>query len=131
MDRCPTCDRPLRVGEWPFCPHGFGTTSVIGDECDFVSHNGETQPVRFRSKQEHRRWLKQHGYRIKDDHVGQQGSDKSPFSSRSAAITQKTLDDARIMLERGARTTTDDVPRGPGITSFDGLTRYLKDQRHV
>ncbi len=126
---CETCGHALQLGEWPFCPHGFGSTSVIGDDCDFISHNGERHPVRFRSKQEHRRWLKQHGYRINDAHIGQQGSDKSPFTASAVVISQKTLDDAKAMLERGSRGGAEER-RAPGITSFDGLTRYLQEHRH-
>jgi hypothetical protein len=40
---------------------------VVGDETDFVSHHGEKFPVRFRSKADHRRWLKSKGLRVQDD----------------------------------------------------------------
>ena len=58
------------------CPECGSTTerawltrppSVVGDETDFVSHNGERHPVRFRSKADHRLWLKTKGYTINDD----------------------------------------------------------------
>jgi len=44
--------------------------NVVGDEIDLVSHNGEKHPMRFRSRADHRRWLKEKGYRIKDDASG-------------------------------------------------------------
>lgn len=116
---CETCGQPLQIADWPFCPHGRGHSNIVPDECDFVSRNGEAQPVRFRSRQEHRRWLKQHGYRIYDTGTGGKSAN---------VITQKTLDDARIMLERPSRAAAD-AQRAPGITSFDGLTRYLKEHR--
>lgn len=61
---CPACGAPTeRV--WL-----TKSSNVIGDETDFVSHNGEKFPVRFRSKADHRRWLTEKGYRIQDDASG-------------------------------------------------------------
>jgi len=72
---CEDCGAPM-LRAWLTKP-----PSAIGDETDFVSHNGERHPRRFRSKQEHKRWLKEKGYTIKDEHIGQQGTDKSPHST--------------------------------------------------
>jgi hypothetical protein len=29
---CDKCGQSLEVGDWPFCPHGQGTSAVIGDD---------------------------------------------------------------------------------------------------
>jgi hypothetical protein len=119
---CPDCGAPT-VRAW------FTTANVIGDECDFVSHHGETQPVRFRSKQAHKRWLKAHGYRIKDAHVGSQGSDKSKLTASAVVLSQHTLDEAKALLERVGQAGRHEGALG--ITSFEGLTRYLGDRRRA
>jgi hypothetical protein len=72
---CDDCGEPTERA-WLTKP-----SNVIGDEIDMISHNGEKHPVRFRSKIEHRRWLKEKGWTIKDEHKGLQGSDKSPHST--------------------------------------------------
>lgn len=79
---CDKCGKDLAIGEWPFCPHGFGTNNVIGDEIDEINENVGHQPVRFTSRIEKRRYLKEHGLSEFVRHVGQQGSDKNPNTQR-------------------------------------------------
>ena len=106
---------------------------MIGDECDFVSRNGEKKPIRFRSKLEHRRWLKEHGYRIKDDHVGAQGSDKNKFTQRWAAMDPQTMKNAMELVARAAL----EPARGSGdegalgLTSNEGIVRYLEHRTRI
>ena len=93
-------------------------SNVIGDECDFVSHNGEKQPVRFRSKAEHKRWLKERGWRIKDDHVGEQGTDKSRFTSRWAGGGKQWLADAEALAQRHGASVGKDPGDEPVHVTF-------------
>lgn len=99
---------------------------VIGDECDVIQHNGTREPIRFRSKQAHRRWRAEHGYRVCDAHIGQNGTDKSKFSSSWSAVTAETLAGATAMLERGSKTS--DWEGELGITSGEGLVRYMREK---
>ena len=46
---CPKCGQELRVGDFPFCPHGYGVMRVNGDECDYIDHNLGREPIRIRS----------------------------------------------------------------------------------
>lgn len=99
--------------------------SVNADECDFIQHNGTREPIRFRSKELFRKWLKAEGYRVNDTHVGKPGSDKSPHSSSCSAVTAETLAGAKAMLERVGATRHDGEI---GITSSEGLVRYMRDK---
>jgi len=64
--------------EWPPCPTCGGPTeilwqssfpTVIDDSCDFTVEHMASEPIRFTSKQEHRRMCKQLGLRVKDRHI--------------------------------------------------------------
>jgi hypothetical protein len=81
----------VQYGERPPCPTCGGAVeilwrssfpNIIGDECDFTVEHMAAEPIRFRSKSEHRRMCKQLGLRVKDSHVGTQGSDKSPLTRK-------------------------------------------------
>ena len=59
MVRCDTCEKPLEVGEWPFCPHGFGNNLQKPME----PHTDEMiagTPVEFRTVGEKVRYMDQH-----------------------------------------------------------------------
>ena len=60
--RCDKCNQVLRLGEWPFCPHGFGANGVVDDTIigGEVNENVGPEPVTFYSKSERRRYLKEH-----------------------------------------------------------------------
>src|ERR1051326_8062241 len=53
---CDQCGRIVHTGEWPFCPHGRPTGTVIGDEIDVTIEHGlcndDGTPRRFRSRSE-------------------------------------------------------------------------------
>jgi hypothetical protein len=102
---------PVNV-EPPACPQCGAITqrawmtkppNTIPDSCDIVSRNGEKHPIRFRSRADHRLWLKQKGYRVNDD--------KSGHSSTGG---KKWLEDAETLATRnGAAAGTirdDDLP---------------------
>ena len=67
--RCDKCNQVLRLGEWPWCPHGFGANNVIGDEIDEINENVGDQPVHFTSRIEKRRYLKEKGLEEMVRHV--------------------------------------------------------------
>lgn len=86
-------DQFVKYGERPRCPECGGTTDVIWqtsfpniirDEIPggMTIHNMTATPETFYSKSEHRRRVKELGLTIRDTHVGLQGSDKSPHTTR-------------------------------------------------
>ena len=87
---CERCGTVLKVGDYPFCgpdkDHSAGSATVIGDECDvLVKHgicNEDGSPKRYTSKAEMARTAKERGYTNHVVHIGSQGSDKSPHTSR-------------------------------------------------
>ena len=91
---CPACGEPT-VRAWLTKP-----SNVIGDAIDLWSRNGEKHPVHFRSKIEHKRWLKEKGYAVKDEHIGLQGSDKSPHSTKWQGGGKEWLANAEELAKR-------------------------------
>jgi hypothetical protein len=69
---CDTCGAELRVGDYPFCPHGRGVNTVIGDDIPGgqVFENGFPEPVKFYSKSEHRRALDARGLHVVAKNAG-------------------------------------------------------------
>lgn len=96
--KCPTCKKTLKVGDWPFCPHGQTKLAVVPDEVPggFVVENGFDQPTRFYSHSEHERALAARGLEIRAKWAGP--NDK--HLTRWDAPSQKTLDDARVLVSR-------------------------------
>jgi hypothetical protein len=81
---CPDCGIPFDVGDWPFCPHGRSRLSVVGDDIPggLVIENLGPTPQTFYTKSAYRD--AQRAAHVKNEvrHVGVQGSDKSPHTSR-------------------------------------------------
>lgn len=123
---CPVCHEPTERA-WLSAP-----PNVIGDECDFTSNNGEKTPIRFRSKADHKRWLREKGYVVKDSHVGEAGSDKSKFSTRWVGGGKQWMADAEELAKRngsasGTTPTPDDhfnIEWSEGIAPADMVARY-------
>ena len=63
---------------WRSCP-SVQSDSIPGG---MVIENLSATPIRFDSKSEHRRYLKEHGFTSKVEHVGVPGTDKSPHTQR-------------------------------------------------
>lgn len=98
---CEKCGVVLAVGDFPFCPHGLGNSTVVGDECDFVQENGFAHPRRFRSKQDYARTLREKGLENAVRHVTLPGTDKSPYTSDwSRGIDPQTLANVKALMER-------------------------------
>jgi len=77
--RCPQCS-----GSPEIIFKAGSTPSVIGDDIPggMTIENISKTPLTFYSKSEYRRALKERGLMNKVEHVGSQGSDKSPHTSR-------------------------------------------------
>ena len=116
---CEKCGAELVVGSFPFCrgnqsDHGRGVSTVVGDEIDEWQVMGTKHPIHFRSRIERARWRKEHGYRVYDTHVGEQGSDKSKHTRSWATHDPVTAENVRILIERafhaGVPDEADDPP---------------------
>lgn len=108
---CDKCGVEIEIGDFPFCPHGRGYSTVVGDEMDHVQVNGTREPIRFRSKQARKRWMKANGLRECAYHIGLDGSDKSKHTRRWEAMDAQTLENARILVERAAQEPTRNEPK--------------------
>lgn len=81
METCPTCNQTLEIGDWPWCPHGQGSPTVLGDDGYIggkVLRNVAHDNITVYSRSEEQRVLKAHGVEPFVRHVGKQGSDKNP-----------------------------------------------------
>ncbi len=115
---CADCGEPTERA-WLSKP-----ANVIGDEMDHVQVNGLKTPRRFTSKIEHRRWLKSEGLRIVDD-------GKSKDAGRADTMDAQTLENARQLVSRASAGWRDPEHAPIGITSNDGIIRYLNDRRRA
>ena len=101
---------PVNVDQAIACPACGATTerawitkaaTVFPDACDFTVTNGTKVPIRFRSRLEHKRWLKEQGFAIDDHHRPLQGTDKSPYTSNwSQVYDPYTAANVKELLER-------------------------------
>lgn len=73
--------------------------------------NGLKEPRLFTSKQERARWMKEEGFRDCTRHVGQDGTDKSPHTTRWVTMDAYTLQNAKELLERAAQQPARNEPR--------------------
>jgi hypothetical protein len=112
QDRCDRCGALVTLGAWPFCPHGEGHSAVIPDDVPggFTVENGFDSPRTFYSRKAHRDALAAEGMTIRAKWAGP--NDK--YLTRWDVPSQKTLDDARILLSRGRTiVAADDEPSYP------------------
>jgi hypothetical protein len=85
---CTLCQKPIEIGDWPFCPHGKGVNSIIPDDIPGgvdIRHgicNDDGTPKRYYSKSEIAKAAKAKGYVNHVEHVPMPGSDKSPHTTR-------------------------------------------------
>lgn len=87
---CEKCGKELVIGEWPFCPHGFGANSVIADDIPGgveIRHglcNEDGSPRRYYSKSEMAKEAKKRGLVNRVEHVTNHkiGTDKNPHTTR-------------------------------------------------
>lgn len=78
-DTCEVCGRAVQVGEWPFCPHGFGANRVQGDDIPggLTLENLGPDPVTVYSHSERKRIMRERGLQEVVRHV-----EGSPHTSR-------------------------------------------------
>jgi hypothetical protein len=64
--RCDACGEPLAIGDYPFCPHGRGGQTVIGDDIPGGQwfENGFSTPQKFYSHSDHVKALDREGLQI-------------------------------------------------------------------
>ncbi len=83
---CDKCQKELKIGDYPFCPHEQGAGFRVGDECDVMARNGlcnpDGSPRRYTSKAEMAREAKKRGLVNHVEHIGGKGSDKSKHTQR-------------------------------------------------
>jgi hypothetical protein len=96
---CEDCGKELTIGDWPYCPHGHAAMHVIPDDIPGgqVFENGFDEPTRFYSHSAHRAALKARGCFINAKWAGPGDQHLKRWDAPSA----KSLEDARILLERG------------------------------
>lgn len=124
---CPLCAEPT-LRAWLTKP-----ASVIGDAMDHLQVNGTKTPIRFRSKLERLRWMKQHHLVDATRHVGQDGSDKSRHTTRWEAMDAQTLENARILVTRAAQepARNDPPPTPLHVTTTYGEVRFRGGKREL
>lgn len=118
VPECPVCGVPLVIGMWPFCPHGYGSTSVKADDIPggMVIENGFPEPVKVYSWSERRRLLKEKGLEELVRHVPMPGSDRSPHTTNwGQGIDATTLENARILVSRARESSSVPDPPTPPI----------------
>jgi hypothetical protein len=85
---CEKCDKEIQIGEWPWCPHGFGTAVVIGDDIPGgreIRHglcNEDGSPRTYYTKSEIAKEAKRRGLSNHVTHVTEPGTDKNKWTSR-------------------------------------------------
>ena len=70
-DPCEACGQIVHVGDWPFCPHGRGSFTVVADSIPggLICHNLGPTPVKVYSHAERRAIAKARGRREMVYHV--------------------------------------------------------------
>ena len=59
VTHCDKCGAEIRVGEWPWCPHGAPT--FIDDSLDYVDEMIADEPIHFTSRLQRRRFMDKQG----------------------------------------------------------------------
>lgn len=98
---CERCGEEIRLGSWPFCPHGAVTSAaVIDDQLEggprFFEHLGH-EPVWIETKSQLKAELDKRNLRLMDKWGGE--SDRH-LSNWAAAIDAQTLENVRALLSR-------------------------------
>lgn len=98
MERCTECGVELHTGSWPWCPHGVSQFSAVGDDIPggFVQEHFGDQPEVFYSKRAMLQRADDLNLRPRDQWAGP--GDR--YLSNWAAVSPKTLADAKVLLER-------------------------------
>lgn len=118
---CEKCGAELRVGTYPFCPHGTFRGASHGDDIPggMWVENGFKEPVKVYSHSEHERKLAETGHMLAPHWVP---NDKH-LTKWDAAIDPKTLENVKVLLSRQGKAQKEDVPAAP-----PALIQALKDR---
>ena len=93
---CTSCGEEIRVGDWPYCPHGVAHVAVQSDELfNFRQENFGDTPEYFTSKKAMLR---------RADELNLRQTGECDKKRGGYGITSKTLEDARVLLTRGSQT---------------------------
>lgn len=121
------CGAELSPGDWPWCPHGRSTLSVVPDDVPggFMAENGFATPTRFDSRSSHRRALAAAGYEIcakwageRDQHLGR--FDTVDLAAAAALVGRGVGTRAARRAARWPRATEPiTVVTGPAIRERD------------
>ena len=102
---CPDCGVEFGVGDWPFCTGGHGRFGgdVIPDDIPGgqVIENLGHEPLTFYSRKAIREEADRRGLRLREQWAGP--GDR--YLSNWAAVSPKTLEDAKALLERVGQTS--------------------------
>jgi len=106
---CDTCGATLELGSWPWCPHERAANAVIPDDVPggFWVENGFDKPTWFPSHSAHEAALAARGMEIRAKWAGPTDKHLKRWDVPSA----KTLEDAKILLERGMQAARDERAR--------------------
>lgn len=104
MTTCDACGEELRIGDYPFCPHGRGTGVVVGDDIPGGQwfENGLTRPEKFYSHSAHRKAVQKNGCEITPYWV--------PNDKHLTRWDTVNLDAARELVSRGSRRPETSLP---------------------
>lgn len=136
---CDTCGQVLKLGQYPFCPHEYGTHSAFRDEIPggIVVENYGRHPIRFDSHSERRAYMKAHGLNEKENWAPFPGTDRDPMGIPNPAgyMDPYTMENARILIERqqlggGPSKDWDPVEAGVLTGQFSG-TMTERDAKAV
>ena len=100
---CDDCGQELHTGSWPWCPHGVSQTWVVPDSIPggMVVENMSHEPFTVYSQTEFKAAMAAHKVELRDRWAGP--GDR--YLSNWASISPKTLEDAKILLERVGKTS--------------------------
>jgi nitrogen fixation protein FixH len=123
---CDTCGVELHVGDYPFCPHGRGSNTVVPDDVPggFVVENGFETPRKFYSRSEHEKALAAEGLEIRAKWAGEHDRHLTRWDTVD-------LESAAVLVTRGVQARREKARRWADasipITVSDGETFTGKD----
>jgi hypothetical protein len=93
----------MQISDFPFCPHGRGTLEAVEDSIPggFVQENFGNAPETFYSKKAMLQRADELNLRLRDQWAGP--GDR--YLSNWSAVSPKTLEDAKALLERVGQAT--------------------------
>ena len=126
--KCDRCGHEIQIGEYPFCPHGFGAGTSIRDEIPggIVLENYGPDPIKVYSHSERRRIMKDRGLEEFVRHTPVPGTDKSPHTiDFGAMIDPQTMRNAEELVKRSSRVADDGIDFSPAIRPFNTVGDQL------